>query len=46
MDLDERIDQLETDLVQIKVDIKQVLVDLKELILQDQNPLAELIASD
>ena len=46
MGLDERIEQLETDLVEIKVDIKQVLLDLKELILQDENPLAEQIASD
>ena len=46
MELDERIDQLETDLAQIKVDIKEVLVDLKELILRDKNPLAEQIASD
>ena len=46
MDLDERIDQLETDLVRIKVDIKQVLQDLKESILRDENPLAEQISSD
>ncbi len=40
MELEERIDQLESDLAMIKVDVKQVLVDLKQLILRDQNPLS------
>ena len=46
MALEERIEQLENELALIKVDIKQVLLDLKELILRDENPLAEQIASD
>ena len=40
-ELEERIEQLETDLTQINVAIKQVLVELKELVLRDQNPLAD-----
>ena len=39
MELENRIEQLESQLALIKVDIKQVLVELKELVLRDQNPL-------
>ena len=37
--LEERIEQLESDLELIKVGIKDVLVELKELVLRDENPL-------
>ena len=48
MALEERIEQLESELALIKVDIKQVLVELKDLVLRDQNPLsdASVAASD
>ena len=45
MALEERIEQLESELALIKVDIKQVLVELKDLVLQDQNPLADASAT-
>ena len=41
-ELNERIEQLESDLVEIKMDIKNLLVELKVLMARDQNPLAEL----
>ena len=40
MALEERIEQLESELALLKVDIKLVLVELKELVLRDQNPLS------
>ncbi len=44
-ELEERIEQLESDLVEIKVDIKELLVELKTLIARDHNPLADLSQS-
>ena len=41
MALEDRIEQLESELALLKVDIKQVLVELKELVLRDQNPLSD-----
>ena len=40
-ELDDRVEQLESDLADLKVGIKGLLIDLKELVLREQNPLAD-----
>ena len=40
-ELEERVDQLESDLTEIKTDIKELLVELKVLMAREQNPLAD-----
>lgn len=40
-ELEERVAQLEIDLVDIKADIKDLLVELKVLLARDHNPLAD-----
>ena len=39
VELEEKIEELESVLAQLKVDIKEVLVELKELALRDQHPM-------
>ena len=39
LELEEKVEELESVLAQLKVDIKEVLVDLKELSLRGQNPM-------
>ena len=39
LELEEKIEELESVLAQLRVDIKEVLVDLKELAYRDQNPM-------
>ena len=39
--LEEKIEQLESELAEIKVQIHAVLIDLKDLVLRDQDPLAD-----
>ena len=40
------MERLENELATLKVNIKQVLVELKELVARDQNPLADMNATD
>ena len=39
LELEEKVEGLESVLAQLKVDIKELLVDFKELSLQGQNPM-------
>lgn len=46
VELEEKIEELESVLAQLRVDIKGVLVDLKELASRDQNPIKQKSPSD
>lgn len=39
LDLEQKVEEVESVLAQLKVDIKELLVDLKELSLQGQDPM-------
>jgi hypothetical protein len=39
LELEQRVEEVESVLAQLKVDIKELLVDLKELSLQGQDPM-------
>ena len=40
-ELEDRVEQIESDLMELKADIKELLIELKELALREQNPLAD-----
>ena len=40
-ELEERVEQLESNLAELKADIKALLVELKVLMARDQNPLED-----